>query len=298
MNIVGKFLILICIFLSSVFAFGLAGGILGAAFAAAAVVLESSKFIAIKEIAETKDQNKQILLGILCASLIGFSSFASYTAINETVKDQNWKYEQAQKTYVQNLNQFKTDELVYKNEITYQNRLVQNILSQENSIKDQENRVDRNKITDQRIQEQRRILDKMKSEIKTPIAPVEPTEPKTVKLPTWIAIVFAGLIESTSVIFNFFGNRRKPEPELVPEPTKPSSEPQCEPTKTVKVVQKSKPEPKPEVEIEEFNIKKHLNLNNAQRQKLQRELRKRGIDWTEFNSNKSNITKAKEYVGI
>lgn len=47
-----------------------------------------------------------------------------------------------------------------------------------------------------------------------------------------------------------------------------------------------------------FNIKKHLNLNNAQRQKLQRELRKRGIDWTEFNSNKSNIKKAKEYVGI
>lgn len=284
MNIVGKFLILICIFLSSVFAFGLAGGILGAAFAAAAVVLESSKFIAIKEIAETKDQNKQILLGILCASLIGFSSFASYTAINETVKDQNWKYEQAQKTYVQGLNQFKTDELVYKNEITYQNRLVQNILSQENSIKDQENRVDRNKITDQRIQEQRRILDKMKSEIKTPIAPVEPTEPKTVKLPTWVAIVFAGLIESTSVIFNFFGNRRKPEPELVPEPVKET----IKPTKMLKPVN--------DKIAKEFNIKKHLNLNNAQRQKLQRELRKRGIDWATFNSNQDNINQAKIYL--
>lgn len=45
-----------------------------------------------------------------------------------------------------------------------------------------------------------------------------------------------------------------------------------------------------------FNIKKHLNLNNGQRQKLQRELRKRGIDWTTFNSNQDNINQAKIYL--
>lgn len=281
-KILSHILILVTVCIMATFGYSLAAGLFGIVYAVAAVILEAVKYQCIELLAKSKSYWKNVAIGALTGTLIMFSGYASWSVIdsqassnNQVVQEQRVQYENNVRNY--ELNSQKMSSITL------------NIMNLEKSINDQLSRIDRNTITDQRIQNDRNALNLLKTERDT-IKIEKPVEPNGKFVPSFIPILISILIELSSALIFFVRNKEQPVPETkfsVPN------------TVQVKKNTEKQVEQSPKVKKEQFkSVRDELNLTNAQRMKLKRELTKRGIDWTEFNSNKSNIKKAKEYVGI
>jgi hypothetical protein len=290
MKTLSKILILIVCFLSAVFAFGLVGGIIGGVFAIAAIILEAVKFTSVTHF-ETGDESKRFILGGIIAAITSFSIYASHNAIDTALAYKNTELVQSQMMYNHKLEQYKSDLALYKADVQYQSDLSTQITNTQNSIQEQLQRSDRNKITDERIKEDRKALKDLRSEIKTPVAPVEPVKPNLSEIPREVSWFFALLIEASALVTCFYSRRKlnhsKTEP--VVETVKP---------KEVKEPKRSNEKAKPETNKQpKFNtVKEALNLTEAQRVKLHRRLKAKGLDWKTFNSDIKNVKAAKEML--
>lgn len=290
MKTLSKILILIVCFLSAVFAFGLVGGIIGGVFAIAAIILEAVKFTSVAHF-ETADESKRFILGGIIAAITSFSIYASHNAIDTALAYKNTELVQSQMMYNHKLEQYKSDLALYKADVQYQSDLSTQITNTQNSIQEQLQRSDRNKITDERIKEDRKALKDLRSEIRTPVAPVEPVKPNLSEIPREVSWFFALLIEASALVTCFY-SRRKLNPsktEPVVETVKP---------KEVKEPKRSTEKAKLETNKQpKFNtVKEALNLTEAQRVKLHRRLKAKGLDWKTFNSDIKNVKAAKEML--
>lgn len=290
MKTLSKILILIVCFLSAVFAFGLVGGVIGGVFAIAAIILEAVKFTSVTHF-ETADESKRFILGGIIAAITSFSIYASHNAIDTALAYKNTELVQSQMMYNHKLEQYKSDLALYKADVQYQSDLSTQITNTQNSIQEQLQRSDRNKITDERIKEDRKALKDLRSEIKTPVAPVEPVKPNLSEIPREVSWFFALLIEASALVTCFY-SRRKLSPsktEPVVETVKP---------KEVKEPKRSTEKAKLETNKQpKFNtVKEALNLTEAQRVKLHRRLKAKGLDWKTFNSDIKNVKAAKEML--
>lgn len=296
MKNLAQILILIVCTLTSVFAFGLIGGIIGFVFALAAIVLEAVKFTSIHQLHKVEENFKFPLMALI-ASITGFSMFASHSAIDAALLNHSKNAAQENVLYTQKLEQYKTDYALYKTDVQYQSELSKRVQELQESIQIQTQRPDRNKITDERIAQDRKALRELKQEITTPVAPIEPIRPKTVEIPREVSWIFAVLIEVSALVTSYIGFRKPKikEPEVK---TEPKSDETDEHVKSSVQKSKSVHVQKPKAKsVQKFkSIKEELNLTEAQRIKLYRRLKREGLDWKTFNSNKNNITKAKEFL--
>lgn len=293
MKTLSKILIIIVGFLSAVFAFGLVGGIIGGVFAIAAIILEAVKFTSVAHF-ETADESKRFVLGGIIAAITSFSIYASHNAIDTALAYKNTELVQSQMMYNHKLEQYKSDLALYKADVQYQSDLSTQITNTQNSIQEQLQRSDRNKITDERIKEDRKALKELRSEIRTPVAPVEPVKPNLSEIPREVSWFFALLIEASALVTCFY-SRRKPRPDSktdAVETLKPKE------VKEVKKPKSSTEKAKPETNKQpKFNtVKEALNLTEAQRVKLHRRLKAKGLDWKTFNSDINNVKAAKEML--
>lgn len=290
MKTLSKILILIVCFLSAVFAFGLVGGIIGGVFAIAAIILEAVKFTSVTHF-ETADESKRFILGGIIAAITSFSIYASHNAIDTALAYKNTELVQSQMMYNHKLEQYKSDLALYKADVQYQSDLSTQITNTQNSIQEQLQRSDRNKITDERIKEDRKALKDLRSEIKTPVAPVEPVKPNLSEIPREVSWFFALLIEASALVTCFYSRRK-----LNPSKTEPAVE--TVKPKEVKEPKRSNEKAKPETNKQpKFNtVKEALNLTEAQRVKLHRRLKAKGLDWKTFNSDIKNVKAAKEML--
>ena len=290
MKTLSKILIIIVGFLSAVFAFGLVGGIIGGVFAIAAIILEAVKFTSVAHF-ETADESKRFILGGIIAAITSFSIYASHSAIDTALAYKNTELVQSQMMYNHKLEQYKSDLALYKADVQYQSDLSTQITNTQNSIQEQLQRSDRNKITDERIKEDRKALKDLRSEIKTPVAPVEPVKPNLSEIPREVSWFFALLIEASALVTCFYSRRKlnpsKTEPIVETVKPKEVKEPK---RSTEKVKLETNKQPK-------FNtVKEALNLTEAQRVKLHRRLKAKGLDWKTFNSDIKNVKAAKEML--
>ena len=294
MKTLSKILIIIVGFLSAVFAFGLVGGIIGGVFAIAAIILEAVKFTSVAHF-ETADESKRFVLGGIIAAITSFSIYASHSAIDTALAYKNTELVQSQMMYNHKLEQYKSDLALYKADVQYQSDLSTQITDTQNSIQEQLQRSDRNKITDERIKEDRKALKELRSEIRTPVAPVEPVKPNLSEIPREVSWFFALLIEASALVTCFY-SRRKPRPDSKTDPVVETVKPKD--VKEVKKPKSSTEKAKPETNKQpKFNtVKEALNLTEAQRVKLHRRLKAKGLDWKTFNSDINNVKAAKEML--
>lgn len=290
MKTLSKILILIVCFLSAVFAFGLVGGIIGGVFAIAAIILEAVKFTSVAHF-ETADESKRFILGGIIAAITSFSIYASHNAIDTALAYKNTELVQSQMMYNHKLEQYKSDLALYKADVQYQSDLSTQITNTQNSIQEQLQRSDRNKITDERIKEDRKALKDLRSEIKTPVAPVEPVKPNLSEIPREVSWFFALLIEASALVTCFY-SRRKLNPS--------KTEPVVETVKPKEVKEPKRSNEKAKLETNKqpkfSTVKEALNLTEAQRVKLHRRLKAKGLDWKTFNSDIKNVKAAKEML--
>ncbi len=285
MKTLSKILILIVCFLSAVFAFGLVGGIIGGVFAIPAIILEAVKFTSVAHF-ETADESKRFILGGIIAAITSFSIYASHNAIDTALAYKNTELVQSQMMYNHKLEQYKSDLALYKADVQYQSDLSTQITDTQNSIQEQLQRSDRNKITDERIKEDRKALKELRSEIRTPVAPVEPVKPNLSEIPREVSWFFALLIEASALVTCFYSRRKHPKLD--------SKTDAVETLKPKSSTEKAKPETNKQPK---FNtVKEALNLTEAQRVKLHRRLKAKGLDWKTFNSDINNVKAAKEML--
>lgn len=283
MKTLSKILILIVCFLSAVFAFGLIGGIIGGVFALAAIILEAVKYTSIHQLS-TADDNKKFVLGSVIAGITCFSIYASHNAIDTALVNKNSELITSSNMYNTQYEQYKTDLALYNIDVQYQKDLSTRIDELQNSIKEQVSRPDRNKITDERISQDRKALKDMKAEIKAPVAPVEPTKPMISEIPREVSWFFAILIEISAMVTCYYANAKSWFSPKNKE-TKPKVQPKnkVKPTKRV-------------IKSKHKSVRDALNLTEAQRIKLYRRLKANGLEWKSFNSDLNNVNKAKELL--
>lgn len=315
---IGSLLILITISLSAAFAFGLAAGFLGLIFMAAAVILECSKYSLLGYIKNSRSWAQIIPAVLLCTSITGASTYASYKTLSDT---QDAQYITAVQNYNAHQEIVQTKQAEHNKQqqsFSQYNKRVDSLLEAignlENSITTQMNRADRNTVTDARIKSDKETLNSLKAEYSSlkpeTIAVITMAETeKPTRSGALIPIIFAVLIEFSSLLVNFISRRKEPEPE--PETASKSeiklvqteseivhAQPVRVQTKIEpKVAQKPKVEPKV-AHVEEFiSIVRSLSLNNAERVKLGRMLQKEQISWKLYNADKSNIKDATKRLG-
>lgn len=285
-KILSHILILVTVCIMAAFGYSLAAGLFGIVYAVAAVILEAVKYQCIELLAKSKSYWKNVAIGALTGTLIMFSGYASWSVIDSQASSNNQVVQEQRVQYENNVRNYELNSQKMSS-------ITSNIANLEKSINDQLSRIDRNTITDQRIQNDRNELNALKSERDT-IKIEKPVEPNGKFVPSFIPILISILIELSSALIFFVRNKEQPVPEAessVPEPVQVK--------KNTKKYSEQASEQPPKAKKEQFkSVRDELNLTNAQRMKLKRELTKRGIDWKTFNSNKANIEKAKEYVGI
>lgn len=304
-RILSHVLIAITVGITGAFAFGLASGLIGVIYLISAVALEAVKYFCIHELATSGNYWKNAILGALTAALISFSGFASWNFLHQsavTINNQNqqvqMKYENEQMKYTTNMKIF--------------NELSENISVLQKSINSQSSRSDRNTITDARIQNDRNELQKIKEE-RDSIEIKKPVKIQTTDIPEFVAIFISMLIEISSVLVNFFVYRKPKESEKsgesnqditekvieqAIEQTRSKVEQTKQTVQTEKVVEQAIEQTKSKAEQTKKSISKILNLTNAQRIRLSRNLKSRGIDWKTFNTDLNNLEEAKSIAKI
>lgn len=304
--------ILLTTILSACFITGLMSGFVALIFGAVVISLEAAKFYML----HTK---KSILSWILISAIGCTSVAATYGMLSTSINSYNQHSEQISSSNEAAQKKYQDSLLKYELKLEeYKSALVINKSRQERINYDM-NRVDRNKITDQRIADDRKSLIELNEPIR-PEAPVLTEQP--MQIPVQLAFL-AFLIELTGWYLNIAcfhrsekttqenGNQinvvqpvqsvvQSSEP-LVQEvqPTEPQVEPPVENNTfssfkpvTISyqaVIQTPVVEPQPEAEApvevpEDYSIIKELGCTNGDRLFLSRYAKKNNIPWKEFNT--------------
>lgn len=309
MKLLSHILILLTASLVTAFAFSLTTVLpLALIYATGFLTLEAVKYTGINLFKKQTTYANKVAVGALTAALIAFSGYSSYNVVHqytqeqfqkESIEYQSKKVQYEEKTF--KWEQFQSQKEQLQKDI--------NILSA--SINNELQRGDRNGITDSRIRQDRDALQVLKNEYQAldmdkPAADFREPQETASFVPGMIAL----LIEASAVFINFF-RREKPEKTETKSETKsevkaetktpiesePVSEPvesKVKPVKTVK--QPVKPNPKPTKPFK--SVKDTLQLNDAQRMRLKRELTRTGRDWKTFNEDKNNLAEAKQFLEL
>lgn len=321
-GLIGKFLILVSIALTAAFASSLVTGVLVAVFIVAAVLLELVKFLMLQHFrkAAATNLNKAAVTGILAASLVCFSGYASYSYLNTFAQKTEVEYVSAVQKHDYTVRNIRTTQEALQTRTLQLTSEISELTSQ---ISEQRKRPDRNAVTDSRIKADTARLQQLEVEYRTvqekleavPDIPVEPTRPVV----SWmLAVVFAFLIEASSVVCNFYRrDSTDTDPEIerngthITNNTTGSTDDTntISPVPPVQTEVKQKPKTKalkaekatPVVRKEQkeyktkFNIVRELGLTDAERIFLSRYCSKNGLLWKEFNTP-DNLELAKKLI--
>lgn len=297
MNYLARIFALISITLTVVFAFNISSLWLFPIFASAAVCLELTKYTLVQRISEFKADAKMAIAAVILI-LIGFSGYSSYHALdanissgNRVVAQQQLQYEKDLKSYEIKMDQLKSDTL-RRNEIITR-------------ISIEEQRADRNTITDRRIESLKSELSGIELTV-----PEQPVPPESKQTPMILSIIFSVLIEIGALVSNFFfglfrkksGETEKTDVEDKPESEIVQEKPIKAVVKTNKSVTKITKRKNVTPVTPEFTgkptIKNVLGLTNSQRVQLANKTKALGYDWKSWNSDLNNIDEAKQLLKI
>lgn len=294
MNYLARIFALISITLTVVFAFNISSLWLFPIFASAAVCLELTKYTLVQRISEFKADAKMAIAAVILI-LIGFSGYSSYHALdanissgNRVVAQQQLQYEKDLKSYEIKMDQLKSDTL-RRNEIITR-------------ISIEEQRADRNTITDRRIESLKSELSGIELTV-----PEQPVPPESKQTPMILSIIFSVLIEIGALVSNFFFGlfrKKSGETEKTVDEEVVESVPEIKnPVKSTKPVKKSVVNGKitkeitpKRPEIIPGSIKNELKMTNSQRVTISNKLKADGRNWKSWNSDLNNIDEAKQFI--
>lgn len=290
MKLLSHILILLTASLVTAFAFSLTTVLpLALIYATGFLTLEAVKYTGINLFKKQTTYANKVAVGALTAALIAFSGYSSYNVVHQYTQEQ---YQKESIEYQSKKSQYEEKTFKWEQYQSQKEQLQKDINTLSASINNELQRGDRNGITDSRIRQDRDALQELKNEyqaldMEKPAADFKEPRETASFVPGMIAL----LIEASAVFINFF-RREKPETKVkvetevkAPEPV----EPKVKPVKPVKPTQSTKPFK---------SIKDTLQLNDAQRMKLKRELTRTGRDWKTFNEDKNNLAEAKQFLEL
>lgn len=297
MKLLSHILILLTASLVTAFAFSLTTVLpLALIYATGFLTLEAVKYTGINLFKKQTTYQNKVAVGALTAALIAFSGYSSYNVVHQYTQEQ---FQKESIEYQSKKSQYEEKTFKWEQFQSQKEQLQKDINSLSASINNELQRGDRNSITDNRIRQDRDALQVLKNEYNSldmdkPVADFREPQETASFVPGMIAL----LIEASAVFINFF-RREKSETEvkaetktevtpIESEPAAPKPQPkvkaQVKPVKTDKVAFKS--------------IKDTLQLNDAQRMRLKRELTRTGRDWKTFNEDKNNLAEAKQFLEL
>lgn len=269
-------IVIVCILLSVLYVTGIFSGILLWIFGAIVVALESAKYILYRRSTLTSL--------ILAGSIASMSVYSGYhtlhdgiTAFNTQQNVVQTQYENDYRTYQENLSKYQTQKKLYTESL--------DTLSQ--SIVYNTSRTDRNRITDERIQQDTEQYNRLSEKLSSMEVPQEPARPVYRQISERFAYL-AWLIEIVGFYLVSRIGRQK---------TRPVRQVKTKTAKTKSKTQKPVRQKSKTSKTQRFSIVRELQLTEAQRVKLCRFAQKRQIPWTEFNRPKY-IPMAKKHLGI
>lgn len=298
MKLLSHILILLTASLVTAFAFSLTTVLpLALIYATGFLTLEAVKYTGINLFKKQTTYQNKVAVGALTAALIAFSGYSSYNVVHQYTQEQFQKesieYQSKKSQYEEKI--FKWEQFQSQKE-----QLQKDINSLSASINNELQRGDRNSITDSRIRQDRDALQVLKNEYQSldmdkPAADFREPQETASFVPGMIAL----LIEASAVFINFF---RREKPEVKAETKAETKTPiESEPAPAPKPQPKVKAAPVKAVKTDKVafkSIKDTLQLNDAQRMRLKRELTRTGRDWKTFNEDKNNLAEAKQFLEL
>lgn len=295
MKLLSHILILLTASLVTAFAFSLTTVLpLALIYATGFLTLEAVKYTGINLFKKQTTYANKVAVGALTAALIAFSGYSSYNVVHQYTQEQ---YQKESIEYQSKKVQYEEKTFKWEQYQSQKEQLQKDINTLSASINNELQRGDRNSITDSRIRQDRDALQGLKNEyqaldMEKPAADFKEPQETASFVPGMIAL----LIEASAVFINFFRREKSEtkvkvevkapvEPEPAPEPV----EPKVKPVKPTQSTQTNKPFK---------SIKATLQLNDAQRMKLKRELTRTGRDWKTFNEDKNNLAEAKQFLEL
>lgn len=297
MKLLSHILILLTASLVTAFAFSLTTVLpLALIYATGFLTLEAVKYTGINLFKKQTTYQNKVAVGALTAALIAFSGYSSYNVVHQYTQEQ---YQKESIEYQSKKSQYEEKTFKWEQFQSQKEQLQKDINILSASINNELQRGDRNGITDSRIRQDRDALQGLKNEYQAldmdkPAADFREPQETASFVPGMIAL----LIEASAVFINFF-RREKPETEAKTEVTPIESEPVPAPKPAPKPQPKVKAQVKPAPAKTQFkSVKDTLQLNDAQRMKLKRELTRTGRDWKTFNEDKNNLAEAKQFLEL
>ena len=298
MKLLSHILILLTASLVTAFAFSLTTVLpLALIYATGFLTLEAVKYTGINLFKKQTTYANKVAVGALTAALIAFSGYSSYNVVHQYTQEQ---YQKESIEYQSKKVQYEEKTFKWEQYQSQKEQLQKDINTLSASINNELQRGDRNSITDSRIRQDRDALQGLKNEyqaldMEKPAADFKEPQETASFVPGMIAL----LIEASAVFINFFRREKSEtkvkvevkapvEPEPAPKPVEPKVK-TVKPVKPVKPTQSTKPFK---------SIKATLQLNDAQRMKLKRELTRTGRDWKTFNEDKNNLAEAKQFLEL
>lgn len=294
MKLLSHILILLTASLVTAFAFSLTTVLpLALIYATGFLTLEAVKYTGISLFKKQTTYANKVAVGALTAALIAFSGYSSYNVVHQYTQEQ---FQKESIEYQSKKVQYEEKTFKWEQFQSQKEQLQSDINTLSASINNELQRGDRNSITDNRIKQDRDALQVLKNEyqaldMEKPAVDFREPQETASFVPGMIAL----LIEASAVFINFF-RREKPEvkAETKTEAAPIESEPAPAPAKP-KVKAQVKPTP---VKTKFKSVKDTLQLNDAQRMRLKRELTRTGRDWKTFNEDKNNLAEAKQFLEL
>lgn len=291
MKLLSHILILLTASLVTAFAFSLTTVLpLALIYATGFLTLEAVKYTGINLFKKQTTYANKVAVGALTAALIAFSGYSSYNVVHQYTQEQ---YQKESIEYQSKKSQYEEKTFKWEQFQSQKEQLQKDINTLSASINNELQRGDRNGITDNRIRQDREALLELKNEYQSldmdkPAADFKEPQETASFVPGMIAL----LIEASAVFINFF-RREESKTEIKPEVKAP-----VEPKPAPKPVPKAKAQVKSAPAKPFKSIKDTLQLNDAQRMRLKRELTRTGRDWKTFNEDKNNLAEAKQFLEL
>lgn len=300
MKLLSHILILLTASLVTAFAFSLTTVLpLALIYATGFLTLEAVKYTGINLFKKQTTYQNKVAVGALTAALIAFSGYSSYNVVHQYTQEQ---YQKESIEYQSKKSQYEEKTFKWEQFQSQKEQLQKDINILSASINNELQRGDRNGITDSRIRQDRDALQVLKNEYNSldmdkPAADFREPQETASFVPGMIAL----LIEASAVFINFFRREKPEKTETKTEVKAETKTPiESEPAPAPKPAQpKAKAQVKPAPAKTQFkSVKDTLQLNDAQRMKLKRELTRTGRDWKTFNEDKNNLAEAKQFLEL
>lgn len=294
MKLLSHILILLTASLVTAFAFSLTTVLpLALIYATGFLTLEAVKYTGINLFKKQTTYHNKVAVGALTAALIAFSGYSSYNVVHQYTQEQ---FQKESIEYQSKKSQYEEKTFKWEQFQSQKEQLQKDINSLSASINNELQRGDRNSITDNRIRQDRDALQVLKNEYQSldmdkPVADFREPQETASFVPGMIAL----LIEASAVFINFF---RREKPEVKAETKTPIESESAPAPKQPKVKAQVKPTPAKTDKTKFKSIKDTLQLNDAQRMRLKRELTRTGRDWKTFNEDKNNLAEAKQFLEL